>query len=112
MSKWLLPALTAVFVFILLDRHPSTSPVRLFLFASLLVLAAWLLTPAGGVTVEPMKEKADELRQMILDRLFYTEPRDVFSISSEGYYPQGTGQLGGTPELNDRPVMQVSAPHR
>ena len=57
-----------------------------------------------------MRDKADELRQMILDRLFYTEPRDVFSLSSEGYYPQGSGQLGGTPDPSDRPVMQVSSP--
>ena len=107
---WLLPALTATLAFLILDRHPQTSPVRLFALAALLTAAAWLLTPADGVTVEPMRDKADELRQMILDRLFYTEPRDVFSLSSEGYYPQGSGQLGGTPDPSDRPVMQVSSP--
>ena len=107
---WLLPALTAVFAAILLDRHPQSSPLRLIALAALLVLLAFVLAPSGGVTVEPLKQKADAFRQMILDRLFYTEPRDVFSLSTEGYYPQGAGQLGGTPDLNTRPVMQVSAP--
>ena len=107
---WLLPALAAVLVFVILDRHPQTSPLRLFPLALLLAAAAFLLAPASGVTSEPMKRRADELRQMILDRLFYTEPRDVFSLSSEGYYPQGPSQLGGTPNPSDHPVMQVSTP--
>ena len=107
---WLLPALTAVLAFMILDRHPQTNPRRLFPLAALLVAAAWALTPSEGVTVEPLQEKADDLRQAILDRLFYTEPRDVFSLSTEGYYPQGSGQLGGTPDLSDHPVMQVSTP--
>ena len=82
---WLLPALIAVFAAVLLDRHPQSSPLRLTALAAVLVGLAFLLAPSGGVTVEPMKQKADAFRQMILDRLFYTEPRDVFSLSTAGY---------------------------
>ena len=45
-----------------------------------------------------------------MDRLFFTEPRDVFSLSSEGYYPQGMSQLGGPANPTDHRVMQVSTP--
>ena len=107
---WLLPALAVFLWMLILDRHASTSPVRVFPWLAAVTALAFLLAPKGGQTWEPLKEKADEFRQAVLDRLFFTEPRDVFSLSSEGYYPEGSGQLGGKPELSDHPVMQVSTP--
>ena len=106
---WFLPALAALLLIMLSDRFRETSLLRILPWAAFLVAAAFLLT-AGGVPQNPLKEKADDLRQAILDRLFFTEPRDVFSLSSEGFYPQGQDQLGGKPDPKDHPVMQVSAP--
>ena len=107
---WLLPAFAAVLLMLILDRHESLQPLRILPWAAAALALAFLLTPRDGVVYEPLREKADDLRQAVMDRLFFTEPRDVFSLSSEGYYPQGSRQLGGTPDLNDRQVMQVSAP--
>ena len=109
---WLLPGLAASLTLMLLDRHPSTSALRLLPSAAALIALAFFLTPQAGVTVEPLREQADALRQAILDRLFFTEPRDVFSLSTEGLYPQGYGQMGGTPSQSDHPVMQVSTPRK
>ena len=106
---WALPALAALLLLLMIDRFPETPVLYTVPWALLLVVAAFLLT-AGGVMDNPLQKKADELRQAVLDRLFFTEPRDVFSLSSEGYYPEGMDQLGGKPEPHDGPVMQVSSP--
>ena len=106
---WFLPALSALLILLLTDRFPETPVLPLLPFATLLVAAAFLLA-GNGVGPNPLQEKADEMRQAILDRLFFTEPRDVFSLSSEGFYPEGQEQLGGKPDPSDHPVMQVSAP--
>ena len=106
---WLLPALGAALLLLLTDRFPETSIPRLIPWVAALLLACFALT-SQGATVEPLKEKVDDLRQSILDRLFFTDPRDVFSLSTEGYYPEGPDQLGGKPNPSDHPVMQVSTP--
>ena len=106
---WALPALIAMLLILMIDRFPETPLLQVLPWAVLLVIAAFLLT-SGGVRDNPLQQKADELRQAVLDRLFFTEPRDVFSLSSEGYYPEGMDQLGGKPEPHDNPVMQVSTP--
>ena len=106
---WALPALVAMLLILMIDRFPETPLLQVLPWAVLLVAAAFLLT-SGGVPENPLQQKADELRQAVLDRLFFTEPRDVFSLSSEGYYPEGMDQLGGKPEPHDNPVMQVSTP--
>ena len=106
---WALPALASMLLLLMIDRFPETSILQVFPWAMILVTAAFLLT-SGGVPDNPLQQKADELRQAVLDRLFFTEPRDVFSLASEGYYPEGMDQLGGKPEPHDSPVMQVSTP--
>ncbi len=106
---WFLPALAALLLMLMTERFPETPLLPLVPVAALLVAGAFLLT-TGGVDSGPLREKADEFRQAVLDRLFFTEPRDVFSLSSEGYYPEGQDQLGGKPDPDDTPVMQVSAP--
>ncbi len=107
---WLLPAFSAVLLRLILDRYEGLDPLRLLPWVLLPVALAWLLVPRNAADLAPLREKADDLRQAVMDRLFFTEARDVFSLSAEGYYPQGPHQLGGKPELSDRPVMQVSAP--
>ena len=106
---YFLPALLALLVILLTDRFPETPILPLLPVGALLVAGAFLLT-SGGVGANPLRDKADELRQAVLDRLFFTEPRDVFSLSSEGFYPEGQDQLGGKPDPDETPVMQVSAP--
>ena len=103
-----LPALIAALMLLMMDRHPELSPARILPWLAGLSLLCVLLTPPSGIVAPGLKEKADHLRQQILDRLFYTEPRDVFSLMNEGYYPQGIGQLGGKATPRDVPVMQVS----
>ncbi len=108
---WLIPALIPLQLLLVADRHEQTPLWRVLPWAALLVALAFVLAPrADGFVVEPLREKAEEMRKAIVDRLFFTEPRDVFSLSSEGYYPEGTSQLGGKPEINEHSVMQVSAP--
>ena len=84
-----LPALIAALMLLMMDRHPELSPARILPWLAGLSLLCVLLTPPSGIVAPGLKEKADHLRQQILDRLFYTEPRDVFSLMNEGYYPQG-----------------------
>ena len=106
---WFLPALAALLLLLMTDRFPETPLLPLLPWAVVITAAAFVIT-GGGVGPNPLQEKADELRQAVLDRFFFTEPRDVFSLSSEGWYPEGNDQLGGRPEPNGRTVMQVSAP--
>lgn len=104
-----LPALAALLLMLFTERFREVPLLQILPWVLALVAAAFLLT-SGGVPRNPLKEKADELRQAVLDRLFFTEPRDVFSLSSEGYYPEGREQLGGKPAPDEQPVMQVSSP--
>ena len=109
MIVWFLPALFSFLLMLLTSRFPETPFLPLIPFAALLIVAAFLLTQ-GGIKENSFSRKADELRQAVMDRLFFTEPRDVFSLSSEGYYPEGQDQLGGKPDPDNDPVMQVAAP--
>ena len=109
MIPYFLPALFALLIILLTDRFPETPVLPLLPVGALLVAGAFLLT-SGGVGANPLRDKADELRQAVLDRLFFTEPRDVLSLSSEGFYPEGQDQLGGKPAPDETAVMQVSAP--
>lgn len=106
---WLLPALATVLTLLMTYRYEDTPAIRILPWAVCIVTASYLI--AGCVPQEnPVRDKADEIRQSILDRLFFTEARDVFSLYSVGLSPQGPDQLGGKPNPSDTPVMQVSAP--
>lgn len=109
MIPWFLPALAAFLILLMTDRFPETPVLPLIPCVALLIGAAFLLA-GSGIGPNPLKDKTDELRQAILDRLFFTEPRDVFSLSSEGFYPEGQEQLGGKPNPTAHQVMQVSTP--
>ena len=109
MIPWFLPALVSLLLILMTERFPETSLPQLIPLAVLLTAVAFLLA-GGGVGQNPLRRKADELRQAVLDRLFFTEPRDIFSLSSENYYPEGQDQLGGKPNPTNHPVMMVSTP--
>ena len=109
MIPWLLPALAATLTMLMTYRFDDTPVIRVLPWCAALTAAAFLLT-GNGIADNPLKEKADEIRQAILDRLFFTEARDVFSLYSVGFSPQGADQLGGKPNPSETPVMQVSTP--
>ena len=92
--------------------HAHVPLGRILPMAVLAVALSFLLTPSGGVSVPTLEKFASDIRQRVYDYFFFTEPRDVFSLSTEGYYPQGITQLGGTAEPTDHPVMQVQTPKR
>lgn len=110
---WAFPAVVGACVMLALNAHEHQPPLRhIFPWAAAVALLAFLLTPHGGVTVEPLREAADALRQRVNDYLFFTQPRNVFSLASEGYYPQGTSQLGGAATPDGSAVMTVQTPQR
>lgn len=106
---WFLPALLTLLLQLMTTRFEETPLLPLIPFALIVVLSAFFLSQ-GNIESKALRDKTDELRQSVMDRLFFTEPRDVFSLSSEGWYPEGQDQLGGKPDPHDNPVMQVSTP--
>jgi len=109
---WLLPSISATLALAMTSSQESPALRRVLPLAVGLAVIAYLVVPATGVTVPPLKEAADQLRQRILDYFFFTEPRSVFSLADKGYYPQGPNQLGGPIQPDDQPVMVVSTPKR
>lgn len=109
---WLLPSVAAVMTLMAVSAHAGLSLRRVLPMMLAATLAAALAIPTGGVTIGPLKDAADTLRQKIFDYFFFTEPRDVFTLAVEGYYPQGQGQLGGPANPTDRQVMAVVTPRR
>ena len=93
-------------------QHEGLPLRRILPMTVVLALAAHLIVPTGGVAIAPLKDAADKLRQTIFDYLFFTEPRNVFTLATEGYYPQGQSQLGGPASPDDDPVMLVTTPKR
>ena len=109
---WLLPSVAAVMTLMAVSAHEGLNLRRILPTMLAAALAAFLVIPTGGVTIGPLKDAADTLRQRIFDYFFFTEPRDVFTLAAEGYYPQGQSQLGGPANPSDHPVMQVTTQRR
>lgn len=107
LTPWFLPAIAATLTMIMISRFREMPLTRIVPWAAVITAISFLLT-GGGYTAEPLKDKADEYRQAIMDRLFFTEARDVFSLYVAGFSPQGPDQLGGKPTPDEHPVMQVS----
>ncbi len=106
----LLPAVLACVTLLLRAGNEQTGTLRVFPLA--LVVTAAAFCGLGGATWGPLKELADDIRQRIYDTFFYTQPRDVFTLATEGYYPQGVGQLGGPANPHEEPVMAVITPKK
>lgn len=108
---WILPGLVALMMLLMTSRFQETSVLRVIPWSAVVVLAAFLLA-GSGASVPALRDKADEFRRSVLDRLFFTEARDVFSLSSVGFSPHGPDQLGGKPNPDNSPVMIVSTPRK
>jgi len=101
------PALVALLLMMAQSAHEKINVLHVLPMALVAVLAALLLTPASRVVFPPLSEAASDLKQTISDYLFFTKPRDVFTLGAYGYYPMGSGQLGGPAEPSEYPVMMV-----
>ncbi len=111
-AVYLLPAVFAVVTLILRAGDESTSTWRVMPLSALVTGVAAVCILGGGLVSRPMKDFADDVRQRIYDTFFYTQPRDVFTLATEGYYPQGMSQLGGPATPREEPVMAVITPKK
>lgn len=101
------PALVALLLQMSQAAHEKINILHVLPMAVAAVLLAFLLLPAGRLEVAPLASAARSLKQMISDYLFFTEPRNVFTLGTYGYYPMGNNQLGGEAEPSEFPVMTV-----
>ena len=108
----LAPAVIACVTLMLRAGDEHTSTLRVLPLAAAVTAIAFAGVGAGGAVSKPLKELADDIRQRIYDTFFYTQPRDVFTLATEGYYPQGLGQLGGPATPREEPVMAVITPRK
>jgi transglutaminase-like putative cysteine protease len=107
---YFMPAIAALVILYAINARDDISVRKVLPVAAVLVALAYLIVPSGGVTSPPLEEAAKEIRQAVFDYLFFTEPRNVFSLASEGYAPYGASQLGGKAEPDHRFVMEVHTP--
>jgi len=101
------PALVGLLLQMSQGAHEKINILHVLPMALVTVLVALLLLPGSRVVIDPLAKAASSLKQMISDYLFFTEPRDVFTLGTYGYYPMGNGQLGGAAEPSEYPVMMV-----
>lgn len=106
------PALVALLLLVSQTSHEKINLFAVFPLALAVVLAALLVLPSGQTVLEPLHEAAMRLRQTISDYLFFTDPRNVFTLGAYGYYPMGSGKLGGEATPTDIPVMTVKTDRR
>ena len=107
----LVPAVIATVAMMMLGHH-DVRRWRVMALSAVTVLISFSALATGGVEIPALKNAADELRQRIYDRFFFTAPRDVFSLADLGYYPQGKGQLGGPAEPTKDTIMAVVTPRK
>lgn len=74
--------------------------------ALLAALLAVTLLPAGDMTWKPLSDAAGKVRELFSDYFMFTDPRTVYSVSSDGYQPQGE-ILGGPAQPRDAEIMTV-----
>ncbi len=105
-----LPALVALVVLYSRNIHEDLPARRVLPLALVAVALAFLIMPAGRVASKPLEQFAEDVRRTVYDYLFFTEPRNVFSLSGEGFYPDGPTQLGGPAKPTAHSVMTVETP--
>ncbi|MBQ7867816.1 MAG: transglutaminase domain-containing protein [Clostridia bacterium] len=106
------PALAALLLLVSQTSHDKINLFEVLPMAAAVVALALLILPAGRVTVGPLHTAAMNLKQTISDYLFFTEPRNVFTLGNYGYYPMGNGRLGGEATPSNVPVMMVKTDRR
>ncbi len=101
------PGLVSLLLITSQSTHEKINLFEVLPMAAILVALAMVLTPGGKTVIEPLHKAAMELKETIADYLFFTEPRNVFTLGTYGYYPMGQGKLGGEAEPTEYPVMMV-----
>ncbi len=101
------PALVALLLQMSQTAHDKINVLHVLPMAVVVVLLSFLLVPSARVTFAPLEKAASSLKQTITDYLFFTDPRNVFTLGTYGYYPMGNNQLGGEAEPSEFPVMMV-----
>lgn len=101
------PALVALLLLISQTSHEKVNLFEVLPMAAIVVAVAMMILPAGQTVIEPLHKAAMQLKQTISDYLFFTEPRNVFTLGTYGYYPMGSSKLGGEVSPSDTPVMTV-----
>ena len=105
----LLPLLAAL---LLAARVHGVGSARILPCAAVVLAVSALFMPLAGSTLPELESVASDVRRMIDDYFFFTEPRTPFSLASTGWQPLGTQRLGGPVNPEDTPVMQVQTPGR
>lgn len=107
---WLaVPGLIALLLLVSRTSHRRGNVLEVLPVAAVVVVLSMLLLPKGPTVITPMYNAAMNLKQAIEDYLFFTDAREVFSIGDYGWYPIGSGQLGGTVEVEETPVLMVKS---
>ena len=101
------PGLVALLMIISQSSHEKINLFEVLPMGAVVVALAMLLTPGGKTVIEPLHKAAMELKETIADYLFFTDPRNVFTLGTYGYYPMGQNKLGGPAEPSEYPVMMV-----
>lgn len=100
-----LPGVIAVIALYVRFVNQHTSVFKILPVVAFISLIAYLLLPSNGITIKPLEDTANKLRNAITDYLFFTQTRNVFSLDKEGYY------LGEPADPSDQLVMIVQTPH-
>jgi len=106
------PALVALLLLVSQTSHEKVNLFEVLPMAAAVVVAALLILPAGKTAIDPLHSAAMRLKQTISDYLFFTDPRNVFTLGAYGYYPMGSGKLGGEATPTETPVMMVKTDRR
>ena len=89
----LLPAIIPCVALLMVSGYDEISVTRVLPLTLVVVLLSFTGVAIGGITVQPMKEAADALRQKIYDYLFFTSARDVFPLPRRGTILKGRRSL-------------------
>ena len=100
-----MPALCALLLIVSQNAHEKISILNALPMALAVVILSLLLLPVNRLTIPPLEKAASELKKTIYSHLFFSGPRNVFTLSRYGYHPMGVGQLGGPAEPTEEPVM-------
>ncbi len=106
-ALYAVPAALSLLVILSRAGRMQTPAKRALPVALLLAALALALVPSGRTTVKPFSDAAASVRQYIEDRFFFTEARNNFSLTDEGYQPLGAGQLGGPASQEEHEVLSV-----
>ena len=101
-----IPGLIALAVLYARAYREGMSYAKAVPAALIAALLAVMLMPSGPVTWKPMADAAEKVRELFIDYFMFTDPRTVYSVSSDGYQPQGEA-LGGPAAPRDAEIMRV-----